>query len=416
MSALLLAALFAQASEPPKARRTEFGILPAFALNSDVGVGVGFVANAARFDPNYDPYRVRVFGRFFLFVRESPEGPPEVALHAHVLRFELPGLANGRLRVDWEVRIRRNSIAGYSGYGNASVHARPWEEVDREVDPDGYARVRRRNWHDRWFPALRSSFRGSLAPQLQLYGTVDATYNRIAVYPDSRLADDLEGASGGWVRDHLFGLQPHVKFNVEVGLLYDGRDSEHDPTVGVRLEGAVRGGGGVGPEVTARDPVSSGGAFCDVRGFVPIAGDSLVLGVHAAADLLFGAVPLYELSSTGGLQPIAPFGGGRSIRGAPPERWHGKIKLIANVELRSTFLRFAIRDQRFRVGALLFADVGRVWADYRPRPRLDGEGPGLKLGLGGGLRIRWGETFVLRIDGAWSPGNAALYFDVGHVF
>ena len=61
---------------------------------------------------------------------------------------------------------------------------------------------------------------------------------------------------------------------------------------------------------------------------------------------------------------------------------------------------------------------GRVWADLGGRPELDGTGIGLSVGLGGGLRLQWGETFVIRADAAHSPteGSSGVYIDVNHIF
>ena len=94
----------------------------------------------------------------------------------------------------------------------------------------------------------------------------------------------------------------------------------------------------------------------------------------------------------------------------------GQIKLIANVELRSRFLFFRMSGQPASLGAVAFFDAGRVWADYEARPELDGGGHPLAVGLGGGLRLRVGETFIVRFDVGWSPGDVAVAFDVGHVF
>jgi len=43
---------------------------------------------------------------------------------------------------------------------------------------------------------------------------------------------------------------------------------------------------------------------------------------------------------------------------------------------------------------------------------------GIKYGVGGGVRIQWGETVMIRIDMAWSPDAdpIGVYFDIGHVF
>ena len=58
----------------------------------------------------------------------------------------------------------------------------------------------------------------------------------------------------------------------------------------------------------------------------------------------------------------------------------------------------------------------RFWTEWRPNPVLDGAAIGLKLGLGGGLRLYWGGNFVVRGDVGWSPDGVGVYFDVGHIF
>ncbi len=80
--------------------------------------------------------------------------------------------------------------------------------------------------------------------------------------------------------------------------------------------------------------------------------------------------------------------------------------------------------QRFRLGASGFLDGGRLWAENGSRSDLDGDGLGLKWGAGGGPRLRWGESVLLRIDVAYSPSAAdvhpfapvAFYVTFGHAF
>jgi hypothetical protein len=71
-----------------------------------------------------------------------------------------------------------------------------------------------------------------------------------------------------------------------------------------------------------------------------------------------------------------------------------------------------------RLGLVAFVDSGRLWADYASHPDLDGTGLGLKYGLGGGLRIASGKTFMLRFDLAWSPQKPGTsgYLLAGHMF
>jgi outer membrane protein assembly factor BamA len=113
-------------------------------------------------------------------------------------------------------------------------------------------------------------------------------------------------------------------------------------------------------------------------------------------------------------------GGGWSLRGIPRQRYSGKVKLIQNLELRSLFWRFGIGKSRFVVGGVVFLDAARIWADTRATI-IDGrnvDGGSFKLGTGAGLRVRWGETFLIRFDGAYSPTEhtPGFYVDIGHVF
>lgn len=79
-----------------------------------------------------------------------------------------------------------------------------------------------------------------------------------------------------------------------------------------------------------------------------------------------------------------------------------------------------MRKSQYQLGLAGFFDGGRVWADWRSAPELDGTGWGLKYGTGGGLRLQKGSTFVLRADLAWSPDARGVgvggYFLAGHLF
>ena len=106
------------------------------------------------------------------------------------------------------------------------------------------------------------------------------------------------------------------------------------------------------------------------------------------------------------------------MRGVPAQRYYGKVKAFSNVELRSELFDFELFGDRRRVGLTGFGDFGRLWSDYESHPELDGEGLGLKYGLGGGLRLTSGKAFVLRLDVAWSPDAdpVSAYLISGHHF
>ena len=64
-------------------------------------------------------------------------------------------------------------------------------------------------------------------------------------------------------------------------------------------------------------------------------------------------------------------------------------------------------------GGVLFGDAGAIWS----RAPID-LARATAVGTGGGLRIQWGETFVLRSDVEWSPteDTAGFYLDLNQVF
>jgi hypothetical protein len=92
--------------------------------------------------------------------------------------------------------------------------------------------------------------------------------------------------------------------------------------------------------------------------------------------------------------------------------------VFGNLELRSQLWEFHLFDKENKLGFAVFADAGRLWADYRSLPELDGDGLGLKVGLGAGPRLLAGKSFVLRADVAWSPteGGISGYLAPGHLF
>ena len=94
------------------------------------------------------------------------------------------------------------------------------------------------------------------------------------------------------------------------------------------------------------------------------------------------------------------------------------MKLFSNLELRSHLLDFRSLGKPYVLGMALFTDFGRLWSDLGGHPELDGSGLGLKYGIGGGVRIQQGKTFVIRVDVAWSPDARPLaaYVTAGQAF
>jgi outer membrane protein assembly factor BamA len=248
-------------------------------------------------------------------------------------------------------------------------------------------------------------------PRLSVMLGSSMTYNRIGSYPGSKLADDL--ADDDLQLDALLhGTDSHLLAVLDAGLLWDSRDHDLVPSRGVLHEVSARAAQGFGADARYL------GTTVALRFFRSLIGRRLVLASRLLTDLLWGQPPVYELARHGGLLPMPAPGGGSAVRGVPPQRYHGPIKFVGNLELRGRLLPFRWLGQVFELGAVIFVDIGRVWTGTTTRRRFDGSGLGLKLGTGGGARVKWGEALLLRADLAWSPdaNPVGAYFNVNHVF
>lgn len=443
--------------DPNDPNRLEFGALPAVAYDIDLGFGFGALVTLAKFHPKFQPYRWRLEILAYATAKNTPGVGIRLPFHDDYIKADFPGLWNGRLRINSALRFRRFTNQGWYGLGNASEALNPWEALDPEADPDAYAEARRYHQYDRIYPeltfntriilwdrstigndALRpcgpkrrercppNAYGGAKEPvdhKQRLEALVGTTlaYNVISPYPNSKLSEDLvtretDTPEGETLRELVHGTENHAVWTLNLGLLYDTRDHEYIPTRGSFTELS----GQFSPGVD--EGLLFGRLHLATAQFVPLYGDYLVLAAKGSLDYLVGKPPLYELGQFGVLVPRDGPGGSWSIRGVPRQRYFGKQKALLNLELRSMFVRFNIASQRFGVGALAFVDAGRLWTDYRPvtagGESVDGPFGDIKLGVGGGLRITWGETLVIRVDPAWSPSdqNFGFYVDIGQVF
>jgi outer membrane protein assembly factor BamA len=128
---------------------------------------------------------------------------------------------------------------------------------------------------------------------------------------------------------------------------------------------------------------------------------------RAVVDAEFGNVPFYDLYTGEPFLQDTIIGGSSGVRGVPEGRYLGKLKTVANVELRAMLIDFHVLGQSIHVGADVFADAGRVWSDYTFSNPADADGVGIKWGTGVGAYLIWGQAAVFRIEVAYSPDAVA---------
>lgn len=412
---------------PPKPDRLEFGALPAINYDIDLGFGFGAIASLAKFATGYRPYKWRLELLLSATVKRLPGGGYEFPFHDDYLNFDFPGLLQNRLRISGRAGFRKFANTGYYGFGNDSASLTPWDMIDPDEDLAAYQAARKYHRFDHIYPLLQLNARVQLwdrsTPEqrrrIEALVGFNSTYNIVDPYPGSKLEMDIaakqqDTVDGKTLANLLRGTDPHALLVINLGLLFDTRDHEYTPTRGTFTEISVRSSPGV------QQDLRYAGITVNSAWYHAIVGERLSVAFRGVADVISGDAPFYELTRFGALMPRDGPGGGWSLRGIPRQRYSGKVKLIQNLELRSIFWKFNIRKSRFAVGAVAFVDAARIWADTRPT-NLGGtslDGGTFKVGTGGGLRVRWGETFLVRFDAAYSPTEhtPGFYVDIGHIF
>jgi outer membrane protein assembly factor BamA len=391
--------LAAAAPADEAGHRTELGIVPLVGGDTDYGLGFGQLSSLARLAPGVKPFVWRLeSGGFISFkVREDDGRRHLISPYQDVyVLLTLPGLFEDRLRLELRPSFTRETTQRYYGLGNASL-----------APPDDQPR---RDFYGRGHPTLSLRLRWRLLEGFLWEIGTSYTENWFDILPTTTLARDMTSGTP-LVRELLGTANQHAVLLVENSLVCDTRDGEISTRSGLYLQLKLRYSPRLGPHV----PYSYTQIDLNNRYFFTLVPELLRVAIRTVVDLQLGDVPFYELAR---FEDTFALGGGNGVRGIPAQRYYGRTKAFANVELRSRVHGFTRFGKDFVLGTALFFDFGRLWATVPPHPELDGAGLGLKYGVGGGLRIQEGETFLIRIDVAWSPDARPIsaYLTAGQEF
>lgn len=388
----ILAALLAESAIAHAGSETT--IIPFVGGTSDAGFGIGAIGSLARVEPGGAPF---VWRLEFATMTTARYAPFVIPFQDDYLVLTVPQLVPGVLRLEVRPSFTHETLLNYSGVGNASP-------------PPDFSLGREHNVYTRMHPSLMARARLSLVGPLFLQTGIRYTYNHIDFAADSVLARDLATGSPV-VKDALVGTTDHSVVEFDDGLVLDTRDDEVSPTSGQFHLVQIRLAPGGPPAL----PYRWGAFTTDLRGYVSPLGRRLTFAGRAVFDWEFGDVPFYELAR---FEDLYAIGGTTGVRGVIAQRYYGRLKLLGNLEARTEVFSLRLFQKETVVGFVAFFDAGRVWLEARPNPELDGTGLGLKFGTGGGLRIRAGQSFVVRADVAYSPdaNPVSFYFQGNQAF
>ena len=208
----------------------------------------------------------------------------------------------------------------------------------------------------------------------------------------------INGFGGGWAN------------LIRMGLTYDTRDYEPDPTSGllgqVLAEGAMQWFG-----------ASSNYGHVNVtgQGYYRLLPDltHLVLAANAVYSNHFGTVPFYAYSSMAapGNYRKEGLGGWQTLRGFNSNRFVGPVQIQGNLELRWTMADFTIWGQNLRPVLVPFVDVGRVFDRTEQFSLKDWQITG-----GPAFRLIWNLATIISFDLGFSREGTGFYMEIGHSF
>jgi len=379
------AAAGAQAPAPAQVGRQVSG-LPALNFNADEGFGYGVIAQAYNYgQQGVRPYQYMIQPLIFL----TTKGRRDFSVFVdapHVLPH------------DWRLGAylgREQQLATpYYGVGNSTT----FNELN-EAPPNPY-----------YYRYGREGYRFSTDLQHQLAGRL-----RLLAGAGTRSTsiDDMPFDSGSTLlRSQLAGATiPDARTTyLRGGLVYDSRDRESGPTSGQWAEVLVqRGMNALGGDYAFTRITGTARAYFSLTDRIVFAERVLVQNFSSAS------APFYELSTTqGSFQDGEALGGSGSIRGLPKNRFIGKGVMFGNQELRWRAADFNLAGRRSALIFNGFLDAGRVWETGLSTKDFFSD---LHAGYGGGMRVRYGQDFVVGVDvGHSKESSAAIYIGLGYQY
>ena len=210
-------------------------------------------------------------------------------------------------------------------------------------------------------------------------------------------AGRILGFDGGW--DNA----------LKIGLTYDTRDFEPDPSAGLMLQVVGRfSGAWLGSSFDYQQFTFSARKFYNL---LPQP-DRLILAVRGAYAMQFGNVPFYSasrLTFTDGDK--CGLGGYSTLRGYKQARFVGDAAAWGNLELRWSFAEATFKNQHLRFMLVPFVDAGRVFGSVA-----DTTLNGWKVSGGAGFRLAWNLATVVSFDYGVSSESSFFSMELGHQF
>ena len=203
---------------------------------------------------------------------------------------------------------------------------------------------------------------------------------------------------------------------IRLGLVYDSRDHNSDPTKGIYAEVTLAGA----PDIIDRKGYSNLSYTFLWRQYIPVYKDKLTFAYRLGAqNRIVGKTPWYMINNLNTMffqkMYTEGLGGSTTLRGVNRNGVIGEGFAFANVELRWRIVGFKFINQNWQVGLNPFFDAGMVTQKFREEEMIDanasldpitglgntyysGDKESLHMAAGCGLKLIMNRNMILSVD------------------
>ncbi len=411
LSVLLLGAGVAQAEDTATTAEPEnpwdrdgygFGGVPAINYNSDNGFGYGILGSIYRYDGGTQPYK----WSSTLLLYMTTKG-----IHTHRVDLDVLKVGGVPLRINTRTEFSVTRSANYCGADPGEFCA--ISDAELAADEMELTGARREDFINQYHKVRMVNPNGFINARYALNPMPHRLELMASWWGGYYLSGDL-GSSGpfpGSLYEQDYGADEGFLSTLQAGVMLDNRDNEPSPTSGYWIEGSVRGAAPIWGSAW-----SYFGYNMTLRGYQSLVKSKRLIATgRFVADGIVGDVPYFELTNTGGSQIYTMFGGQRAGRGVRVQGVTGKVRFLAQPELRWTWASFkAFKKVDIDLGSVFFSDIGYWATDWNT---LDQDM--LAITEGAGFRFAFGKNFIIRADVGFSaledfaPG---IYIDIGNLW
>lgn len=441
ISVLLIFAMISRAQsdqkDPSEKEKIKTGVVPAgvpaIAYDQDMGFQYGIIMNLQFFGDgsSYPEYRHQIMVEVSRFTKGSG---------INQFFYDSKYLIPGKIRLTADISYLTEKALDFYGFNGYMAAYNP--DLSDDENEDYISRVYYR--HERKLFRFITDFQGELKSEnlrwlagISLFNIKTSTVDidklnkgkKKEPLPDTSLLYD-KYVDWGIISDkEKDGGQLNF---VKLGLIYDTRNNESNPTKGVWEEVILM----TAPKFLFNNDFAFTKLTVTHRHYINLSKNKLAFAYRLSYQgTIGGKAPFYFqpylINSFSTATKSDGLGGSKTIRGVLRNRVVGDGFVLGNAELRWKFFQTVLWNQNIYLALNGFFDAGRVVQDIEIDKSLIPEGvdqdfyfdqdsDDLHYSYGAGLRIGWNENFIIAIDYGLASdprdGTGGLYIGINNLF